>query len=65
VSKTVWEWDVINTIKAIWMREKADITDREYRDFYKTISKDSEDPLAYTHFAAEGEIEFKAMLYIP
>lgn len=47
------------------MREKADITDREYRDFYKTISKDSEDPLAYTHFSAEGEIEFKAMLYIP
>ena len=65
MSKTVWEWDVINEIKAIWMREKADISDREYRDFYKTISKDSEDPLAYTHFSAEGEIEFKAMLYIP
>ena len=65
MSKTVWEWDVINQIKAIWMREKADISDREYRDFYKTIAKDSEDPLAYTHFSAEGEIEFKAMLYIP
>jgi len=65
VSKTVWEWDVINEIKAIWMREKADISEREYRDFYKTITKDSEDPLAYTHFSAEGEIEFKAMLYIP
>jgi len=41
VTKTVWEWDVINEIKAIWMREKADITEREYQDFYKTISKDS------------------------
>jgi heat shock protein beta len=40
VSKTVWEWDVINDIKAIWMREKADITEREYNDFYKTITKD-------------------------
>jgi len=65
VSKTVWEWEKLNEIKAIWMREKADITEREYQDFYKTITKDSTDPLAYTHFSAEGEIEFKAILYIP
>ena len=65
VSKTVWEWEKLNEIKAIWMREKADITEREYMDFYKTITKDSTDPLAYTHFSAEGEIEFKAILYIP
>lgn len=65
VSKTVWEWEVINSIKAIWMREKADITEREYQDFYKTITKDTTDPLAWTHFSAEGEIEFKAILYIP
>lgn len=65
VSKTVWEWEKLNEIKAIWMREKTDITEREYQDFYKTITKDSTDPLAYTHFSAEGEIEFKAILYIP
>ena len=65
VSKTVWEWDVINDIKAIWMREKADITEREYNDFYKTITKDHQDPLAYKHFSAEGEIDFKAILYMP
>jgi heat shock protein beta len=47
------------------MREKADITDREYDEFYKTISKDHQAPLAHTHFAAEGEIDFKAILYIP
>ena len=47
------------------MREKSDISDREYNEFYKTISKDSNDPLAFTHFSAEGEIDFKAILYIP
>lgn len=34
-------------------------------NFYKTITKDPEDPLAYTHFKAEGEIDFKAILYVP
>lgn len=65
VSKTVWEWELINDIKAIWLRPKDEISDREYKDFYKTITKESEDPIAYTHFSAEGEIEFKSILYIP
>jgi heat shock protein beta len=47
------------------MRDKADISEREYHDFYKTITKDSKDPLAYTHFQAEGEIDFKAIMYMP
>ena len=47
------------------MREKDNITEREYNDFYKTISKDTNDPLAHTHFSAEGEIDFKAILYMP
>jgi len=41
------------------------VTEEEYTEFYKTISKDYMDPLAYTHFNAEGEIEFKSILYIP
>jgi len=65
VTKTVWDWETLNEIKAIWMREKTDITEREYQEFYKSISKDTQDPLAYTHFSAEGEIEFKAILYVP
>jgi heat shock protein beta len=47
------------------MREKSDLEEREYNDFYKTITKDTKDPLTYTHFSAEGEIEFKSLLYIP
>lgn len=61
----MWEWETINEIKAIWLRDKSEITDDEYNNFYKTISKDHENPLAYTHFTAEGEIEFKSILYIP
>lgn len=47
------------------MRDKSEITDREYNDFYKTISKDHQDPLAFSHFSAEGEIDFKSIIYIP
>lgn len=65
VTEQVWEWETINEVKAIWLREKSDITEEEYNNFYKTITKDHENPLAYTHFSAEGEIEFKAVLYIP
>lgn len=56
VTEQVWEWDTINEVKAIWLRDKTDITEEEYHNFYKTITKDHEDPLAYTHFSAEGEI---------
>lgn len=65
VTKQVWEWQTLNEIKAIWTRDKADISEDEYNNFYKTITKDPEDPLAYTHFRAEGEIEFKSILYVP
>merc|ERR1712203_840170 len=63
--KTVYEWEQVNTQKAIWLRAKEDITEEEYTEFYKSISKDYLDPLAYTHFNAEGEIEFKPILFLP
>merc|ERR1712091_200433 len=63
--KTVFEWEQVNTQKAIWLRAKKDVTEEEYNEFYKGISKDYLDPLAYTHFNAEGEIEFKSILYLP
>jgi len=55
----------VNTQKAIWLRAKEEVTEEEYTEFYKSISKDYLDPLAYTHFNAEGEIEFKSILYLP
>merc|ERR1712087_424232 len=63
--KTVYEWEQVNTRKAIWLRAKEDVTEEEYNEFYKSISKDYLDPLAYTHFNAEGEIEFKSILFLP
>merc|ERR1711957_621927 len=63
--KTVFEWEQVNTQKAIWLRAKEDVTEEEYTEFYKSISKDYHDPLAYTHFNAEGEIEFKSILFLP
>merc|ERR1711939_1275888 len=63
--KTVHEWEQVNTQKAIWLRAKEEVTEEEYNEFYKSISKDYLDPLAYTHFNAEGEIEFKAILFLP
>merc|ERR1711964_456525 len=65
VKKTVYEWEQVNTQKAIWLRAKEDVTEEEYNEFYKSISKDYLDPLAYTHFNAEGEIEFKSVLFLP
>merc|ERR1712193_420608 len=44
--KTVYEWEQVNTQKAIWLRSKEDVTEEEYNEFYKSISKDYLDPLA-------------------
>merc|ERR1712036_188852 len=65
MKKTVFEWEQVNTQKAIWLRSKEDVTEDEYNEFYKSISKDYLDPLAYTHYNAEGEIEFKSILFLP
>lgn len=63
--KTVWEWKLINEQKAIWTRDKNEITEEEYKQFYKTISKDFKDPRTWIHFRAEGDVEFKGLLYLP
>lgn len=65
VSKTVWDWELMNSVKPIWTRKQADITDEEYNEFYKNLSKDSDEPLAKVHFTAEGEVTFKSILFVP
>lgn len=65
MTKTVWDWELLNEVKAIWMRDKSEIEEREYNEFYKALSKDNKDPAAYSHFSAEGEIDFKSIIYIP
>ena len=63
--KTVYEWERVNTQKATWLRAKEDVTEEVCTEFYKSMSKGCPDPFAYTHFNAEGEIEFKAVLLLP
>jgi len=65
VKKTVNDWELINDAKALWTRNPADITDDEYKSFYQSLTKDFGEPLTHTHFSAEGEVEFKSILYIP
>lgn len=65
VEKTVWDWELINVAKPIWTRKPAEISEDEYNEFYKSITKDSTNPLAKTHFIAEGEVTFKSLLFIP
>jgi molecular chaperone HtpG len=55
----------LNSRKALWLRDKAEITAEEYRQFYKHISHDAEEPLKVIHYKAEGTSEFTALLYIP
>jgi len=65
VEKTTWDWEKLNDSKPIWTRKSAEIEEQEYSDFYKSLTKESSDPLGKTHFIAEGEVTFKALLYIP
>jgi heat shock protein beta len=65
VTKEVEDFQLQNTVKPIWTRPTSEVEEDEYNAFYKSISKASEDPVARTHFSAEGEIGFKAILYLP
>uniref|UniRef100_UPI0037E95C4C endoplasmin isoform X2 n=1 Tax=Semicossyphus pulcher TaxID=241346 RepID=UPI0037E95C4C len=65
VEKTVWDWELMNDIKPIWQRPAKEVEEDEYTAFYKTFSKDTDDPLAHIHFMAEGEVTFKSILFVP
>lgn len=64
-SKTVWDWELMNDSKPIWTRKPADVNQEEYDAFYKSLTKDTAEPLVQTHFIAEGEVTFKSLLFVP
>jgi molecular chaperone HtpG len=59
------EDETVNKASALWARGKSDITEEEYQEFYKHVSHDFENPLAYTHNRVEGKQEYISLLYIP
>ncbi|CAG9834981.1 unnamed protein product [Diabrotica balteata] len=65
VEKTVWDWELLNDSKPIWTRKPTEVEDAEYNEFYQALTKDTKDPLTKIHFVAEGEVTFKALLYVP
>lgn len=58
-------WDAVNKATALWTREKSDISDDEYNEFYKHVSHDFTDPLLWAHNKVEGKTEYTSLLYIP
>ena len=59
------KWAPVNSGKALWTRDKADISDDEYKEFYKTIAHDFDEPLLWSHNKVEGTSEYTSLLYVP
>jgi molecular chaperone HtpG len=59
------EWEAVNKATALWTRDKSDVSEEEYKEFYKHISHDFEDPLHWNHKKVEGKHEYTSLLYIP
>ena len=59
------DWELVNSQKPVWLRPPKEVNDTEYAEFYKSTFKAYDEPTAYTHFSLEGQVEFKALLYVP
>jgi molecular chaperone HtpG len=63
--KDVIEEETLNSMKAIWLKDKSDVSDEEYNEFYKHITHDFSEPLKTIHYKAEGTTEFSVLAYLP
>ena len=59
------EYESVNSAKALWTRSRTDLNDDEYKEFYKHVSHDFEDPLDWSHNKVEGKLEYTSLLYLP
>ncbi|WP_100656753.1 molecular chaperone HtpG [Alteromonas flava] len=59
------EWEAVNKATALWTRDKSEVSDEEYKEFYKHVSHDFADPLTWSHNRVEGKTEYTSLLYIP
>ena len=59
------EWEAINRATALWTRDKSEVTEDEYKEFYKHVGHDWEEPLTWAHNKVEGKTEYTSLLYIP
>lgn len=66
VPETIEGYETVNNQKPVWLRSPREVTEEEYKEFYKTAFKSSyDDPMKSTHFVLEGQVECKAILYVP
>src|SRR4029450_3969833 len=59
------EWESVNSAKALWTRPRTEISDDEYKEFYKHVSHDFDDPQTWSHNKVEGKLEYTSLLYLP
>ena len=63
--ESTWKWVQVNDAKALWTLPPKDVKDEQYKEFYKHLTHDYDDPLTWTHNRVEGDLEYTSLLYIP